>query len=119
MSEGWWALLGVIVGAVATGMFNYLMQKRQFSHDKEMYLLQNQSAENVKALLKEMLSHKSYTDRSFDALKKAVGGYSEDEIRQLLHEISAKKTSRNNGTEEWWYLAEREQERIAKRKSRA
>lgn len=115
MTEAGWALLGVVVGAIATGFFNWLLQSRQFSHDKEMFQLQNKSAEMVKRILTEMLNHRSYTDRSFVALKNAVGGYSEDEIRQFLHEIGAKKTSRDNGTEEWWYLASRQEERIAKK----
>jgi len=72
----------------------------------------------VKALLIEMLSHKSYTDRTFEAIRKKVGGYSDDEVRQLLHEIEAKRTSRNDSGKEWWYLASREQERIEKRQSR-
>ncbi len=110
-----WALIGVVVGAVATGFFNWLLQSKQFDHDKEMFLLQNKSAEMVKVNLTEMLNHRSYTDRSFTALKNAVGGYSEDQIRQFLHEIGAKKTSRDNDNEEWWYLASRQEERIAKK----
>lgn len=119
MSEGWWALLGVIIGAIAAGVFNLLMQKRQFSHDKEMHILKNQSTENVKTLLKEMLSHKDYTDRSFGVLKKSVGGYSENEIKQLLHEVGAKKSVKDKDGKEWWYLAEREEERNKKREKRA
>ncbi len=119
MAEALWALGGVFVGAIASGAVNLMLQRRQFAHEKEMYVLKNQSAENVKALLVEMLSHKSYTDRSFEAIRKKIGGYSDDEVRQLLHEVGAKKATRTDGDEEWWYLASREQERIEKRKSSA
>jgi uncharacterized protein HemX len=119
MSEAIWALIGVVVGVAATGIFNLRIQSRQFNHDKEMFRLKNQSAENVKALLRETLSHPNYTDRSFAAIKKRVGGYSDEEIKQLLHEVDAKRTSRNDGTEEWWYLSEREAERNEKRTYRA
>ncbi|WP_162615852.1 hypothetical protein [Solilutibacter oculi] len=118
MTEAGWALLGVVVGAIATGFFNWLLQSRQFAHDKEMFLLQNKSGVMVKSVLQEMLNHKSYTDRSFFALKERVGGFSDDQIRQFLHEIGAKKTSRSDGSEEWWYLASRQEERNAKRASR-
>lgn len=114
MTEGWWTLIGVVVGAMATGLLNWLSQSRQFAHEKEMFHLHNKSAEMVKRILTEMLNHRSYTDRAFKALKNAVGGYSEDEIRQFLHEIGAKKTTRRNGAEEWWYLASRQEERIAR-----
>ena len=117
MSEGWWALGGVVVGAFASGVINLMLQKRQFAHEKEMHVLKNQASENVKSLLTEMLSHKNYTDRSFDAIRKKVGGYTDNQIRQLLHEVGAKKVTRDNGEKEWWYLSSREAERIEKRKS--
>ena len=63
MTAAGWALLGVVVGAIATGFFNWLLQSRQFVHDKEMFLLQNKSGFMVKSVLQEMLNHKSYTDR--------------------------------------------------------
>lgn len=115
MTAAGWALLGVVVGAISTGFLNWLLQTRQFGHDKEMFLLQNKSAVMVKAVLQEMLNHKSYTDRSFLALKERVGGFSDDQVRQFLHEIGAKKTSRSDGSEEWWYLASRQEERNANR----
>lgn len=116
MGSAEWALIGVGVGAALTGLFSLLVQARQFSHDKEMFLLKNKPAEMVKEILAEMLNHRTYIDRSFGALKKAVGGYSDDEIRQLLHEIGGRRTTREDGAEEWWYLASRQEERLAKRK---
>ena len=112
MSEGWWVLGGVIVGAISSGAINLMLQGRQFTHEKNMHKLKNQGAENVKSLLQEMLSHKGYTDRSFDAIRNKVGGFSDDEIRQLLHEVEAKKVIRANDKKEYWYLAAREAERI-------
>src|SRR5690606_32160894 len=97
---------------------NLMLQRRQFKHEKEMHVLQNQSSENVKSLLTEMLGHKSYTDRSFDAIRRKVGGFTDDEIRQLLHEVGANKVSRNDDKKEYWYLEIREGERIEKRENR-
>jgi hypothetical protein len=45
-----------------------------------------------------------------------VGGYSDEAIRQFLHEIGARRTERDDGAEEWWYLTSRQQERIGKAK---
>ena len=118
MSEAGWALVGVVVGGVLSGIINYFLQRGQFRHNREMFLLQNKSEEVVKSILTEMLNHKSYTDRSFEALKKPIGGFSDDEIRQLLHEIDAKRATRSDG-KEWWYLISREDERIQKLKSRS
>lgn len=117
MPEALWALLGVVVGTVGTGYFNYLLQRRQFEHNKEMFSLQNKGTEAVKSILTEMLNHRSYTDRSFEALKRPIGGYSDAELKQLLHEIGAKKYTRDDGSE-WWYLLSRQDERIAKNESK-
>ena len=107
-----WTLLGVIVGGLLTGIINFRLQRAQFKHNKEMYFLQNQSKEQVKEIIEDLLNHRSYTDRSFEAIQKRIGGYNEAEIRKMLHEVGAIKSSRKDGSGEWWYLKERAQERI-------
>lgn len=104
-----WALLGVITGSLLTGFINYMLQRGQFKHNKEMFFLQNQSKEFVKELLLEWLNHKTFVARSFKTLRKRIGGYTDEELRKILHEIEAKKT-KNNKSEEIWYLKEREDE---------
>ena len=76
MTDAAWALAGVIVGSLGTGLFNLLLQRKQFTQNKEMFLLQNKGTEIIKNFLTEMLSHSSYTDRSFAALKAPSGGIS-------------------------------------------
>ena len=80
MSDAGWALAGVFMGGLLSGAVNYYLQKNQFKHNREMFLLQNKSIEHVKELLSDMLNHRSYTDRLFDTLKRPVGGYSDNEI---------------------------------------
>lgn len=116
MSEGLWALSGVALGGAISGVLAWLLQRRQFSHELAMFRLANQSRETVKAVLIEMLNHKSYTDRSFFALRERVGGFDDDELRKILHEIGARKTSREHGSEEWWYLETRSAERLNKKR---
>lgn len=113
MTDALWALVGVVVGCLGTGIFNLIAQGRQFRHNQEMYLFQNKATETVKGLLTEMLNHRSYVDRSFPALKAPIGGYTDDEIRQFLHEIGAKRVIRDDGSE-WWYLLSRRDERTLK-----
>jgi len=110
MSEGAWVILGVLVGALTTGLLNLIFQSRQFVHNVKMHQLENQSCENVKVLLIEKLNHHEHTDRSFEALKKNIGGFKDDEIRLLLHEIEAVQVKNKNG-EEYWYLRSRSDER--------
>lgn len=118
MEEAIWALIGVVIGSVVSAGASWLMQSRQFRHEEKMHAINNQSKEAIKAILLEMLNHKLYTDRSFSALRERVGGVTDDELRQLLHEIGARKTSRENGSEEWWYLESRRDERIRKKQEK-
>lgn len=114
MSEAGWALLGVVVGTLGTGIFNYVLQARQFAHNKEMFDLQNRSADKVKEILTEMLNHRTYTDRSFEALRRPIGGYTDDELRLFLHDVGARRAEREDGSE-WWYLTSRADERRQKK----
>ena len=105
-----WTLIGVVIGGLLTGTINYFLQKSQFSHNKEMYYLQNMSKENVKEYLIELLNHKKYPERKFLTIRKRVGAYSDDELRILLTEVGGLKSQSTDGTE-LWYLKERDSER--------
>lgn len=111
MTNAEWAILGVIVGTIGTGFFNWLFQCQKFKHEKEMYLLQNKSSETVKSLLSDMLNQRTYVERSFTALKDPIGGFSDVQIQQFLHELGAKKIKRQDKSE-WWYLISRQSERV-------
>ena len=114
-----WALIGVAVGALLTGISNYILLNVKFKQKKEMYHLENLGRENVKKNIRELLSHKGYTDRSFKTISSKIGGYRKNEIRKMLHEIDAEKAPpEDHSGEEWWYLHERKQERIEKRKAK-
>ncbi len=117
-NEALWAIIGVVVGAILTGIINYLLQLSQFKHNKEMFLMQNLSKEQVKEILLDLLNHQTYTDRSFSTINKRVRGFTDDELRQLLHEVGARPSSRTDGDGEWWYLKEREAERNEKKKAK-
>ena len=62
-----------------------------------------------------MLNHRKHIRRSFTALKKPIGGFSDDEIRQFLHELDAKRTSNQEG-QEMWYLLSRQEEFAERRR---
>ena len=59
------------------------------------------------------LSDKKYTDRSFELLKKKLGGFDDDELRKILVRAGAVRTYRKDDSE-WWYLLSRMGERIEK-----
>ena len=61
------------------------------------------------------LGHKGYTDRSFDTLKKHLGGFEDDELRKILVRAGAIRVFREDGSE-WWRLLERSAEYIEKKR---
>lgn len=107
-SDALWTLAGVIIGALLTGGINYLLQKGQFEHNKEMYYLQNMSKKKTLEYLTELLQHKRYPKRAFSTLRDRIGAYSEEELRRFLIELDAVKTNVNG--EEHWHLKSRESE---------
>lgn len=106
-----WTIIGVIIGALLTGVLNYIFQKSQFKHNKEMFYLQNISKEKVKETLIELLNHKKYPERKFKTIRKRIGAFNDDELRVLLTEVGGVKVESKTNKEEYWYLKERNNER--------
>jgi hypothetical protein len=113
MPDAAWALVGVVIGILGSGFVNWFLQGRQFMHEKEMFELEHGSAATVKAIFEEMLNHRGYVERSFKALRSRVGGYTDDQLRQFLHDVGAQKIDKSG--EERWYLRSRNGERVAKK----
>lgn len=114
MSEGIWAFIGACLGAVFSGLISNWQQEKKFKQDKEMFRRQNLSEEIVKEHLEDVLNHKEFVIRSFDTLKKRALGYSDDEVRKLLHAIAAKPSKMESG-KEGWYLSSRTGELVQRK----
>ncbi|MGD2034359.1 MAG: hypothetical protein PVF73_04840 [Bacteroidales bacterium] len=111
MESAIYALLGTIVG----GLISYLLQRQRFRQElilKREEFKTDFVAENT---AKHFLSHKSYTDRSFDVLKRHLGGFDDDELRKILVRAGAIRIFKEDGTE-WWRLLSRMEEYIEKKK---
>ena len=67
---------------------------------------------------RHFLSHKSYTDRSFDTLQQHLGGFEADELRKILVRAGAIRLIRDDGSE-WWRLLSRMDEYIEKKRQSA
>ena len=102
--------IAIVIGAGVLALITKLIVQRVGQRNSL-----DPARENVKGILILMLTHLSYTDRSYKALRKAVGGYSDKELRIMLHEVGARQFHR--GEEEWWYLVSRGKERIKKREN--
>ena len=104
------SLLGTLVG----GGITYLLNKQLHAHQLAALTQQYKTDFMAEKTARHFLSHKSYTDRSFETLSKNLGGFTDDELRKILVRAGAIRTFRDDGTE-WWRLLSRMDEYIAKR----
>ncbi len=104
-------LFGTIVG----GLITYFTQKSQFKNEILRIREEHKTEFQAETTALHFLSHASYTDRSFETLKKYLGGFEDDELRKILVRAGAVRTYREDKSE-WWRLLSRMDEYIAKKK---
>ena len=107
METAIFTLAGTIVG----GLITYFLQRQRFK--QEMKILQEEYKTEfiAESTAKHFLNHKSFTDRSFETLKKHLGGFDDDELRKILVRAGAIRTYKKDGSE-WWRLLSRMDEYI-------
>jgi hypothetical protein len=103
--------LASLLGALFGGGITFFLNKQLHSHQIEALKLQHRTDFMAEETAKHFLSHKAYTDRSFDTLQKHLGGFDEDELRKILVRAGAIRVYRDDGSE-WWRLLSRMDEYI-------
>lgn len=111
METALFALLGTLVG----GFITYLLQISRFKQELLLKQEENKTEYMAEITAKHFLSHKGYTDRSFDVLKKHLGGFIDDDLRKILVRAGAIRTYKEDGSEVWRLLS-RMEEYIEKKK---
>ena len=103
-----------IIGTLVGGLVTYLTQRAQLRNELAKIREENKIEFQAEQTALHFLSHKSYTDRSFETLKKHLGGFEDNELRKILVRAGAIRTYREDGSE-WWRLLSRMDEYIASR----
>lgn len=111
MANGLFGLLGVFVG----GLISWWLQKDRASTDLRIALEAVKTEHMAEKTAQHFLSHKGYTDRSFQLLSERLGGFESNELRRILVRAGAIRYERSNGAE-YWRLLSRDVEAIAKAK---
>ncbi|MFZ6014461.1 MAG: hypothetical protein ACOYXT_29245 [Bacteroidota bacterium] len=111
MESAIYALLGTVVG----GMISFLLQRQRLVHERKLKQEEYKTEFMAEHTAKHFLSHKSYTDRSFETLQKHLGGFEDNELRKILVRAGAIRTFREDGSE-WWRLLSRMDEYIESKK---
>ena len=111
MQTALFTLLGTMIG----GLISYFMQKQRFDHELKLKQEEFKTEFMAESTAKHFLNHKNFTDRSFDTLRKHLGGFDDDELRKILVRAGAIRTFRDDGSE-WWRLLSRMDEFIEKKR---
>ncbi|NER11916.1 hypothetical protein GWK08_00550 [Leptobacterium flavescens] len=107
--------LSALLGALIGGLISFLLQYQRFRHELRVMQEEYKTEFMAETTAKHFLSHKSYTDRSFETLKKHLGGFDDDELRKILVRAGAIRDFRDDGSE-WWRLLSRMDEYIESKK---
>ena len=104
-------LLIAVIPSVLSAVISYLVFQQQLMAYKRDTMAERTA--------KHFLKHKGYTDRSFETLKKHLGGWDDDqnELRRILVRAGAIRTFRDDTSgnkSEWWTLLSRVPEKIKK-----
>ena len=105
-------LLIAVIPTVITGIISYLIFHQQIISFKRETMAERAA--------KHFLKNKKYTDRTFETLKKYLGGWDNDpdELRRILVRAGAIRTFRkeqDGNKTEWWTLLNRVPEKFEKK----
>ncbi len=107
------ALITGISGAIIGGFTTGFLQRQRFQQELKLMRTEHKTEFMAETTARFFLSHKGYTDRSFATLRESIGGFTDDELRQILVRAGAIRTIRRDDSE-WWRLLSRNEEYLDK-----
>jgi len=114
MDAALWSTFSALLGALVGGGISYLLNRQQLRNQLEVLRTQHKTEFMAEETARHFLSHKSFTDRSFDTLRQHLGGFEDDELRKILVRAGAMRVYRDDGSE-WWRLISRMDEFIERK----
>jgi len=114
MDAALWSTFSALLGALVGGGISFLLNRQQFRNQLAVLHEQHKVEYMAEETARHFLGHKSFTDRSFDALRNALGGFTDDELRKILVRAGAIRIYRADGSE-WWRLLSRMDEFIERK----
>jgi hypothetical protein len=106
--------LSALLGALVGGGISWLLNRQQFDNQLKLAREQHRTEFMAEETARALLSHKAFTDRSFETLRRHLGGFEDDELRKILVRAGAMRVFRDDGSE-WWRLVSRQEEFIEKK----
>jgi hypothetical protein len=114
MDTALWSTFSALLGALVGGGISFLLNRQQFRNQLRILQEQHKVEYMAEETARHFLSHKSFTDRSFETLRNHLGGFEDDELRKILVRAGAFRVYRDDGSE-WWRLLSRMEEFIERK----
>lgn len=114
MDAALWSTFSALLGAAVGGGISFLLNRQQFANQLRILKEQHKTEFMAEETARHFLSHKGFTDRSFETLKEHLGGFEDDELRKILVRAGAMRVYRDDGSE-WWRLLSRMDEFIERK----
>ena len=114
MDASLWSTFSALLGALVGGGISWLLNRQQFSNQLRLAQELHRTEFMAEETARVFLSHKSFTDRSFETLRQHLGGFEDDELRKILVRAGAMRVYRDDGSE-WWRLLSRMDEYIERK----
>jgi len=103
--------------AIVGGLISFFLQNIKHKQEMQRLFESNKTEFMAENTARYFLNHKTHIDRSFETLKKHLGGFEDNELRKILVRAGAIRTYRDGGeTDEWWRLLSRMDEYIERKK---
>jgi hypothetical protein len=114
MDAALWSTFSALLGAIVGGGISYLLNRQQLANQLRVQQELHKVEFMAETTARHFLSHKSFTDRSFETLRNHLGGFTDDELRKILVRAGAIRVYREDGSE-WWRLLSRMDEFIERK----
>lgn len=108
------SILASTFGAAVGGTIALITARQHHRSQLEILKAQHKTEFMAEETARHFLLHKGYTDRSFELIKRHLGGFNDDELRKILVRAGAIRVFREDGSE-WWSLLERQDEKLKKK----
>ena len=90
-------LISSLSGTIIGGLISFFLQNQRHEQELEIFREQHKTEFMAEETAKHFLSHKGYTDRTFEILKSHLGGFEADELRKILVRAGAIRVDRGDG----------------------
>lgn len=103
-----------LIGTAVGGVISFITARQQHRGQLEILKAQHKTEFMAEETVRHFLRNEKWTDRSFEIIRRHVGGFGDDALRQILVRAGAVRTFRDDGSE-WWSLLERQEEKYSKK----